>query len=137
MGKNTVLVLAALALVVTAGCAQLHRQGSGMPGQTTTPPSSSTGNTSEHRTPSTVANFRRRVLSLLPANADKTLSRLDEQATLLRQGLYLDRRGKIKPLSPDHLKQVNENPPPPPPALPDQKVRPAKTTPIVLTVPKS
>ena len=76
-------------------------------------------------------------VTLSSANADKTLSRLDEQATLLRQGLYLDRGGKIKPLSPDHLKQAKDNPPPPPPALPDQKVRPAKTTPIVLTVPKS
>lgn len=76
------------------------------------------------------------ILALLPRNADRQLSELGYQSTLLRQGLYLDTSGHIEPLTPAQKRHVALNPPPAR-ALPVANPYPIHSRPVTLAVPES
>lgn len=88
--------------------------------------------TTAHSTPSRIDDAS--IRAQLPRNADTRRSVLGYQATLLRQGLYLDTRGHIRPLTPVQKKKVTLRMDPAQ-QLPDGQAAPIRVAPVLLTVP--
>lgn len=74
------------------------------------------------------------ILKSLPGDAKRNHGVLAQQAYLLKQGLYLDRAGQVKSLTPHQEKHVNLAPPP---AKVVARAKRHKTRPVVLSVPSN
>lgn len=76
------------------------------------------------------------ILASLPAGAKRKADVLDEQAVLLKQGLYLNGAGHVTALTPAQQKQVSLAPPPAK-VIARVEAKRRRTTPVTLDVPKN